>query len=132
RLVSDILNETEGNPFFARELFRYLLDEYAIDLTDHRSIPNIRGIAPREVQYVIGRRVAQLSSETIGVLQAATVFSNGFDLSLLSAVIDASQASIVNALEEGLSSNLIRYRDDRVGHYEFSHAIVRSSIYATM
>ena len=111
-----------GNPLFVLELTRQLL---MVDDTDHGRIP----APPAGVTRVVESRVARLSGDTQSLLQLASVFGTGFQLSRLEEVWERSREDLDAALHAALRSRLIEpSASDRLG-YVFSHDIVRTVIY---
>jgi predicted ATPase len=84
-LARAIHSETEGNPFFVREVLRHLAETGVIDQRDGRWAARLRidelGI-PDGVREVIGRRLSRLSEETNVVLRMAAVVGAEFEFPL--------------------------------------------------
>ncbi len=82
-LVSTVFEETDGNPFFVEEVFRYiaeqgkLLDEQGVWRSGWR--PDELKV-PQGVRLVIGHRLERLREETQRLLTKAAVIGRRFDL----------------------------------------------------
>jgi DNA-binding CsgD family transcriptional regulator len=119
-----ITRETEGNPFFVREVVRHLLAE-GRDLADPQAVPARWGI-PEGVRQVIGKRLARLSAETNQMLQAAAVLGDGFTFDVLQAAGGLAFAPLMDALEEAVAAGMLR---EEAGGYQFTHALIRQTLY---
>lgn len=128
-LARAIHAETDGNPFYAREVFRHLnetgvfarlADGWRADID-----PADLGV-PEGVRQVVERRLGRLSPETNRLLRAAAAFAGGFTFPTLEAVTGMPEESLLDSLDEALTAGLIRRGDDG---YDFAHAIVRYALY---
>ena len=133
-LARTIHAETSGNPFFAREVLRHLLEEGRFDARDdgraaagHLAEAGSLGI-PEGVRQVVGRRLARLSDAANRMLGHAAIFTGGFDFRVLQALTDMPEGQLLDALDEALASGLIRPVDGRRETYDFVHAIVRHTL----
>src|SRR5439155_15263221 len=85
-LVRTISAETNGNPFYTREIFRHLVEEEKIvrraRLWSTDLSINDLGI-PEGVRQVLRRRVSRLSEETARMLRPASAFTGGFTFRVL-------------------------------------------------
>lgn len=129
-LAVAVHRETEGNPFFIREVLLHLVETGAIVQQDGvwTAGPTAIGI-PEGVREVIGRRLSHLPEETNEVLAAASVLGRSFDLGLLAALTGSTPAEVSEQLEPAEAANLLRPVDDRGASFEFAHALVRSTLY---
>ncbi len=124
--------DTEGNPFFIEELFRYLVEqgklldangEYRTDL----ALAELD--VPETVRLVIGRRLARLSPETQKILGTAAAIGRSFTFELLAVSMKAEPDSLLDYLEEaensGLISSTVEYPEAR---FRFSHELIRQTV----
>ncbi len=130
-LVRAIYAETNGNPFYTREIFRHLVEEEKIVPRAGRwstdlSVSDL-GI-PEGVRQVLGRRISRLSDETKGMLRRAAAFTGGFAFGVLQALTELSEETLLNCLDEALQAGLIRTTGE-AATYDFAHAIVRHTLY---
>jgi DNA-binding SARP family transcriptional activator/tetratricopeptide (TPR) repeat protein len=133
-LAHALYQETDGNPFFTRELLRHLVETGAIshrddgrwiaevDFRDHQRLPT-------SVREVIDRRVAQLGDEAGQILRAAAVIGRDFELDLLAAVTDHSEDHLIDVLDTALRAVLIREVPHQPGRLSFSHALIEHTLY---
>jgi class 3 adenylate cyclase len=130
-LARAIHNETEGNPFFVREVFRHLAETGAIERREGgwgTSLPVEELGIPEGVREVVGRRLARLSKETNEILRVASVVGADFELSVLQRAHDIAEDDLLTALEEAARSRLILELAE-AGRYRFAHALVRDTLY---
>jgi DNA-binding CsgD family transcriptional regulator len=130
-LVRAIYAETNGNPFYTREIFRHLVEEEKIIPRAGRwstdlSVSDL-GI-PEGVRQVLDRRVSRLSQETQRLLRFASAFTGGFTFQLLQALTGLPEETLLNSLDEALQGGLIRTTGE-AATYDFAHAIVRHTLY---
>ena len=131
-LVRAFHEQTAGNPFFIRELFRHLVEETRIThragrWTTDFSIGEL-GIPPA-VNQVVARRLDRLSAATDKLLQVASAFAAGFEFALLPPLTDLSEETLLDCLDEALQAGLIRTLDGQPPRYGFAHSIVRHTLY---
>jgi class 3 adenylate cyclase/tetratricopeptide (TPR) repeat protein len=113
-----IRSETAGNAFFASELVRHVGEVGA---------PEDTVVVPDSVREVVGRRLARLSDDTNSVLVAAAVTGTEFDVSLVGAVTQRSEADVLDALESATRMRLLE--EAALDRYRFAHILVRETIY---
>jgi DNA-binding SARP family transcriptional activator len=133
-LAHALYRETDGNPFFTREILRHLAETGVIyQRDDGRWIAEVdfrdQGRLPTSVREVIGRRVARLGEETEHVLRAAAVIGRDFELDLLAGVTDHSEEHVLDLLDAAIHSVLIREVPQRPGRFSFSHALIEHTLY---
>ncbi len=134
-LARAIHQETEGNPFFVREVLRHLAETGAVERRDGRwstrlSVEDL-GI-PEGVREVVGRRLSRLSSETNRALRVAAVIGPEFQLPVLRAAGDFEEEPLLSALEESLEARLVIEAPGAAPRYRFAHAFVRDTLYGEL
>ena len=132
-LADEIARETAGNPFFAGELLRHLSESGAIERQEDgrwRVVGQLSELGlPRSVREVIGRRVERLGSDARMALSAAAVIGRDFDLDLLLAVVDLSEAQLLDLLDEAVAASLLQESSERAGRFMFTHALAEHALY---
>ena len=132
-LAAEIARETAGNPFFAGELLRHLTESGAIARHEDghwRVVGDLSELGlPQSVREVVGRRVERLGSDARTALSAAAVIGRDFDLDLLLAVVDLSEAQLLDLLDEAVAASLLRESAERAGRFTFTHALVEHALY---
>jgi predicted ATPase len=133
-LAHALFQETDGNPFFTRELLRHLVETGAISRGDDgRWIAEVdfrdHGGLPTSVREVIDRRVARLGDEAAQILRAAAVIGRDFELDLLAAVTGHGEDHLIDVLTSALRAVLIREVPHQPGRLSFSHALIEHTLY---
>ncbi|MHC5002819.1 MAG: serine/threonine-protein kinase [Planctomycetota bacterium] len=131
-LVAAIYRESEGNPFFATELFEHLAEEGLLfdETGAWREDAQLEGLeVPEGVRLVIGRRLEHLSDDTRPVLTTAAVIGHRFELTTLTSVVAGDEDAVLDAIDEAVSARLLTpLPERRVPRYEFVHALVRHTL----
>jgi class 3 adenylate cyclase len=131
-LVRAIHAETEGNPFFVREILRHLTETEAIIQRDGRFVTRLAveelGI-PEGVREVVGRRVSRLSRSANQVLRVAAVVGTEFELAVVGRAGGIGDDAVLTAAEEAMSARLLLEIPSAAARYRFAHALVRDTLY---
>jgi tetratricopeptide (TPR) repeat protein len=122
--VAAVHQRTEGNPLFVREAVRLLATEATLQRPGRLAVP-----IPGSVRAVIGRRLAPLSADAVGVLSAAAVVGREFDLALLEPACDLPAERVLGGLSEALAVGVVAEEEGAVGGYRFSHSLMREVLY---
>ncbi len=129
-----IYRETEGNPFFIEEVIKSLVEQGQISRQDGTwQFQEIADLAvPQSIKEAIGRRLNQLSAQSIEVLQRAAVLGKTFGFTELAAALEKTtepspqrEDRLLDALDEALDAQLIRAS---VGE-AFTHDKIREVLY---
>ena len=129
-LVEAVHTQTEGNPLFVTEVVRLLVQEGELtrEKVEERDSWDVR--IPEGVREVIGRRLNRLSARCNEALTIASVIGREFELrQLVRLVEDQSEERLMEALEEALSARAIEELPQAVGHYQFTHALIRQTLH---
>jgi DNA-binding CsgD family transcriptional regulator len=131
-LARAIYAETDGSPFYTKEVFQHLVEEGKIFRRGDRwstdfSLGDL-GI-PDGVRQVLGHRFARLSAAANELLRYAAAFSGGFELRVLGALTELPEDAILDAIDETLRAGLMRVLPGRRPSYDFTHAIIRHTLY---
>jgi len=133
-LSDAILRETEGNPFFIREVILHLIEEGQLYRKKGRWTSDVSitelGI-PEGVRQVIGHRLSRLSEEANGLLVAATGMGGAFHLDVAAAAAGLEELPALDALDEALEAQLLRPTGTS-DTYDFTHALIRHTLYSEM
>ena len=129
-LAQLLWSETEGNPFFVQEILLSLVESGRLVQRDGVWTTDLEiaelGI-PEGVREVVGRRLSRLSEAANTVLSIASVVGQAMDVDVLVAVSALPEDAVIDALDEASSAALLR--ESASGTYEFTHALVRSTLY---
>jgi class 3 adenylate cyclase len=132
-LAHALREETEGNPFFVRELLRHLSETggiYQDDAGRWRAAADLETVGlPQSIREVIGARVARLGPRCEQVLEAAAVIGREFDLAVLQALLGVDETSLLDMLDQAMSASLLLEVPGRAEQYRFSHVLIRHTLY---
>ncbi len=135
-LAGFIHRESEGNPFYAVEYLRWLIEAGAVEVDTRRRICRLKSEALREnilpsgVRALLRARFSGLSAEAQELLELAAVVGRNFDLRLLCEAASRTEADVSGIIEPLMSSGLIFETPD--GGYYFSHDKLRQALYEDM
>jgi hypothetical protein len=124
-LVAAIRQQTEGNPFFIRELVMLLAADGRLPSGDLRTWSLA---VPQGVREVVGRRLNGLSPTCNRLLSVASVIGREFDLRILGAIGEAAKDELLEPLDEALGARVL-VEQRSVGRYAFAHALIRETLY---
>ena len=131
-LVGTVHARTEGNPFFVEEVMRHLIETGVLFERGGRwssaLTPDEIGV-PEGVREVLGDRLGRLSEDCRTALTAAALLGRGFRFETLAAMEVLGEEALIAALEEAVAAQLV-VETDGSGAYEFTHALVRETLYA--
>lgn len=134
-LAGAIYAQTQGNPFFVRELLRHLIETGALHEEHGRwsaRVPVEQLGIPQGVREVVGQRLTRLSEPCNRVLRAATVMGLEFDPTVLGVAAELDEESVLTALEEAIAARLVIESPTRAIRYRFTHSLVRETVYGEL
>jgi DNA-binding CsgD family transcriptional regulator len=126
---------TDGNPLFAHEMLRFVVDEGMVERRDGalRRVgeESLVGRIPEGLRDVVGKRLSRLSASTNRALSIASVIGLEFELEVLQRVYARPEPELEEALEEAVAASIIEERSI-VGvaiTYRFTHAFFHRTLY---
>ena len=124
-LVDLVYAESDGNPFFAEETVRHLLETGRLfdDAGRWRTAGSLGETeVPRTVAMLVGRRLDELQPATRKVLAAAAVIGRVFPFQLLATISATDDDALFDALEDAERHHII-VEDAHGGaaHHRFVH-----------
>ncbi len=132
-LAAALHQETEGNPFFIHEVMAHLIETGKIVHENGRWVGQVTSISelgiPEGVREVVGRRLSRLTQGCNRMLTRASTMAGGFSWEALQAICDEPEAELLDLLEEALRAQLIAERRGEGGRYDFTHALIRATLY---
>ena len=131
-LALAIHDETDGNPFFLREVLRHLVETGEVAERDGRWSPTVdidRLGIPEGVRDVVGRRLSRLSDRANQALTAAAVIGTAFDVALVGPVCGLDDDEVLAALEEAEGARIVAEVASAAPRYRFAHRLVRDTLY---
>lgn len=133
-LTSFLYRQSEGNPFYAVEYLRWLIEAGTVEIDSRRRISGLKGEAlqenalPSGVRTLIRARIGGLSEEAREVMELAAIIGRNFDPALLSNA-GVREAGAADLMESLMSSWLIVQDPVTEGTYYFSHDKLRQALY---
>lgn len=131
--------ETEGNPLFAVEMVRSMIEAGALRVgPPGYPLGRVAGDIvelPDSIQAVIRSRLARLTGPARDFLNAAAVFGRGFDFDHARLVSGQSEDEALDALESLLQAQILREASNSVSNpgadllYTFSHEKIQRVLY---
>ncbi len=130
-LAAAVFRETEGNPFFVEETVKGLIDQGVISRRGNQwccdGAIDIR--VPEGVRSTIARRVERLSATCREALATAAALGKAFDFDDLAASGALDEETLLDALDEARSRQLVVEEGER---FAFTHDKIREVLYAGM
>lgn len=129
-LVNLLMERSEGNPYFAEQILRYLQEENLIETSEvgWRLVREIEeAVLPSDIRSVLVARLDQLTREVRESIQTASVLGREFEIPLLEHMWreDDLLHQHISVAEQAAVWNP---SDDL--HYMFSHGLLRDAAYA--
>jgi class 3 adenylate cyclase/DNA-binding CsgD family transcriptional regulator/tetratricopeptide (TPR) repeat protein len=134
-LVEAVSAETDGNPFFVREVLLHLVETGALVRRDGvwaTGTTAVRDLGiPEGVRQVIGQRLSRLSEKANALLSAASAFDGEFRLDVAARVAGVDEADALDAADHALAAQVLRPGHD-TGMLDFTHALFRHTLYTEL
>ena len=124
--VRSMRRETEGNPFFVREICSHVHEIGAANAGGGFTLETL-GV-PDGVKQVIGRRVEHLPEAAGRALSAAAVIGREFDLDLLIEITGDDEDDLLDSLDEAVAARVVE-ETSMQGRYSFTHALTREALH---
>ncbi len=130
-----IVEKAEGNPLFAEELTRYLVESGNLVRTDagvsFRAGGDVAAV-PGTLEDLLMARVERLSAGPRAVLEVASVIGRRFSLELMRAAsgVTGDLARHLCALEE--QELIVRQQTEGREEYGFTHVLLQEAIYESL
>ncbi len=120
-----IYNETEGNPFFIKEVLKNLVEDGALSIKQDKLVMNIASdeiVIPTSIKELIKLRLQRLDEHEVEVLEYASVIGNEFSLELLENIIDVPGSKLINLLSKLTEARFIIDIQEGEGlNWKFTH-----------
>ncbi|MFN0070980.1 MAG: ATP-binding protein, partial [Chloroflexota bacterium] len=118
----------EGNPFFAEELVRALVEAGYITRQfgrwDLRELP--AQLLPATLVDLVKLRLSRLSSSAAEALHVAALVGRSFDIALVARVLHVDSEAVEQDLQNATRASLVRPEPD--GRFTFTHDKVREAL----
>jgi predicted ATPase/DNA-binding CsgD family transcriptional regulator len=122
--IEIIYQQTDGNPLFAIELIKVLIEEGT-----GAAIATMPGRIPAGVHETIGRRLSRLSDRCNELLSVAAVHGRQFTAREIAVAMDEDVQRILTVLEQAVQAGIVQSNIEAAGSYQFTHALIRETIY---
>ncbi len=124
--------ETAGNPFFAHEILRNLVEVGDLTLDDDGRwlvAKTFDALAlPQSVRDVVGQRIARLGEPSLKALRAAAVIGKEFELELLAEITGTDEDDLLDLLEDAVAAGILAEVPDGDERYRFLHTVARNTL----
>jgi hypothetical protein len=129
-LVAAVLERSDGNPLFVREIVRLLAADRALGArgTQRRWAQQI----PAGIQETIRRRIEQLPPRCAAVLARAAVLGREFELRVLDRMRDGADPVPIEEIDAAVAARLVAPVASAPGVLRFAHALVRETLLADL
>lgn len=127
--------ETDGNPFFIRELLRHFVEEGTVfrgqdgKWTTERPLRDL-AVLPG-VRDVVARRLSRLSEPANRLLGVAAAFEDTFAFDLVARVSGLDVEDALDALDEALGAQLVQ-EAGITDTYAFANTAIRQTVYGEL
>ncbi len=127
--VDLLTTQTDGNPFFLREMLIHLTEVGALRFEDGVWVADadLATAIPEGVREVVGRRLSQLSEPAQKLLGVGALFEVAFPLAETAVVAGLEEDEALDAVDEALAAQVV-LSTEVFDHYEFSHALFRQTL----
>jgi DNA-binding SARP family transcriptional activator len=132
-LADFLYRESEGNPFYAVEYLRWLIESGAVEVDARRRLSSLKserlreGILPSGVRSLVRARLGRMDDEARDLVELAAVIGRTFDLGLLCKAAARGEDRAFGTIEPLVNSGLV------VGvlgnTYHFFHDKLRQALY---
>jgi DNA-binding CsgD family transcriptional regulator len=120
RAAALLREQTGGNPFFLRELWR--------DLDGRGGLAGLRPgafTAPESVKDALDHRLSMLATEHQEIIELAAVIGENFDSAELLAASPHTADTVLAAIDVGVGLGLVEQTAGADGRFQFLHTIAR-------
>jgi len=132
-LLRHVMSMSEGNPLFAVQGVRALLDEQGVRWQEGRWCfdQSAAVSVPRAVRDLLARRVSRLAPATREVLTTAAMLGVHFDADTLLSASTESESTVLDALDDALEQQVLMVRTEQgSGGFAFTHALLADVLMA--
>jgi diguanylate cyclase (GGDEF)-like protein len=128
-------SESEGNPFYAEEIIKSLIEEGRITKRDSQVVvEDYNKISmPHSIKELILRRILRLSINEQRILGYASVIGQEFRLDLLYKLLEEDESYVLDVLEKARKAFIIKeLHEAGAEKFAFYHNKIRETIYLEM
>ena len=131
RLATYLHSRAEGHPLFLVELLKDLIERKLVTQGAlGRWLPPLQPVAlPEMLTHLIAGRVLRLGANAEMLLAVASVVGEQWELSIVEAILDWPEETLLAVLEQVLAARLIILKDETAEQYQFTHGLIREVLY---
>jgi tetratricopeptide (TPR) repeat protein len=122
--VKLIYQQSDGNPLFAIELIKVLIDESA-----GSEISAVSARIPAGIHETIGRRLIRLPDRCNELLCVAAVHGRQFAAREIAVATDTDVQQVLTGLEPAVQAGIVQSNPSISHGFQFTHALIRETIY---
>ncbi len=119
-VAQTVADRTGGNPFFAQETARLLVQ---LGPVDGGSMP-----LPESVREVIESRLSRLSEECNEALTLSSIVGREFDIGLLVELLDVDEQRVLDLVDEAVGPGIIEEVSEHFDRFQFNHALTQQTL----
>ena len=129
-----VARHTEGNPLFVVEMLKHLDEVGALAACDDWDRPiTLADVGlPEGIRQLIGRRLERLGLTTRRLLTIAAVMGREFRLSIIEGLVDVSEDTVLDAMDEALTASIVTEEPGIPGNFSFTHTLIREALYTSI
>ncbi|MEI7872569.1 MAG: adenylate/guanylate cyclase domain-containing protein [Alphaproteobacteria bacterium] len=131
-----IVDRAAGNPFFAEELVRALIERGALTGMPgaYRPTPGAQEVPlPETVQSVLGSRIDRLAERDKLLLQAAAIVGREFPLEAVAEIAELAEDDARDSITRLLAAEMLYERPDlQRDAFAFRHPLVQEAAYGSL
>jgi adenylate cyclase len=131
-----LIERAAGNPFFAEELVRTLVERGSVTGDPGRYRPTAAGRdapLPETVQSLLGARIDRLEEAAKVLLQAAAVVGREFPLPVAAEIAEQAEPQSREAVQRLISAEMLYERPDvQRDEFAFRHPLVQEAAYGSL
>jgi len=126
-LLAMLYARSEGNPFFVEELLKSLMTAGELTPGEGAWRHTERRVAtPRSVHEAVRQRMAYVSPDAKRLLTLASVAGRRFNVTLLGAILQCDEATLLALLREVVAAQLVT--EEAADHFAFRHVLTQQAI----
>lgn len=129
-LMRLVMARSEGNPYFAGQIVRYLQEENQLEMSVNGwdRIERVRGsVLPSDIRALLVARLDKLTREVKSAVQTASVLGREFDIGVLSQMLGSEKTTKVHVLEAEKAAIWAPLSEIL---YIFQHGLLRDAAYS--
>ena len=129
-LLEYVMRQSEGNPFFAVQTIRALVEDGVLRAEGDNWIFELRDDlqVPRAIGDLLARRIARLSRSRRDILVLAAVIGREFDPETLVAAHLGAESDVHDALDDGIASAVLAPSARARPTLTFTHALMTRAL----